>query len=478
MAQTTLPPPDVSSNGQVGMPREADLTRPALSAGSYWGLPSVSQTLDRLRDDAECEFGDDLYDWMDKDPIAGGSRDVLKNFTLSRPLQLLPNRRPGPAQVIDDPRLQDEFDTSARIRDYCLWCQERLDRPVDGTDGTLAEFCETAWGHGNQLADEVWRQVPRAEFGGKLPASGPSLLALESIDHKPRSSWAYVVDEFMKVKGILARTPSTAGGGYGIYRTDKFAIATWGARKSDPRGSSIYRRAVRPWNVRSNTWPDLYKFGQRFGEPAPLGKLDTSGSTDIYLKRDDLGGKSIADVFLADLLNWRNGQAMVMRSGDDVQLRESESDGRAFRFILDMARMEIVLAILLQVSATQEAQFDSRAKADSGMDVLGSILRGLRRWTCRLWEWQVLYRIVLFNWGKAIADRHTPIASLGEVEHQDTIAMLSALGSVGYRLTPSMLPQWDAEIGGPIRQPGEASIAIGSATVPQQEQEETGAEAA
>lgn len=462
---TAIPAPDVQANGvpsSNGDGKPVDLTRPALSGGGYWGVSPVRDTIQSLRlDDAEREFGSELYEWIDKDPIAGGSLDVLKNFTLSGPIQLMANKRPSAGQIVEDPALQEVFDTSARIADYCQWVTEKLDRPVEET---LTEFCEQAWKHGNQLADDVWRVVPRGDYEGELPGStGRTLMAVEGIDHKPRGSYSYVVDATRKtLKAVYGKAPGTSEPA--LYPLEKFSIAFWGARQGDPEkraGQSVYRRAVHPWNRRVQAWPEYVKYLQRFGTPAPYGKLWTdNGKIDIYGKRDELGGKSMAELFLVDIMDWRAGRGFVMDSQSDIGLKEPTGDGKVFRDYLDITRIETVLAILYQVGSTQESQFDSRAKSETSMDVLGNILRYMKRWVCRFWEWQFLYRIVQFNWGKRYADLYTPIASLGDTDAADTAALLTALSRVGYRLTASQLPPLDAMAGVPVRQPGEETIPV------------------
>jgi phage gp29-like protein len=119
----------------------------------------------------------------------------------------------------------------------------------------------------------------------------------------------------------------------------------------------------------------------------------------------------------------------------------------------------MVLAILLQVRATLEAKFGSRADSQTGQDLLGTILLYAREYAARFLEWQLLYDLVLWNFGQAVARRHTPDVCLGEVEHQDIAAMLQAWARVGYKVADSQLPVIDTMLGLPARTPEEVAAA-------------------
>lgn len=409
-------------------------------AGGFGGLASVSATIQlgryRDRDDPQRQYGDRLYDRVRLDPFAGGSVEHLCMAALANDAQISPAARLDAGATAQTPEQQADLDLSAEVAGYCQATVHNLAAPFHAT---AHEQIMNALEYGCNVADKVW------DF--QTGEDGKTYLSLKAIKPKARRAWAFEVDGFWNLKFVVGQGLA----GWQRFPREKFAVLTWGQRGGDPRGESVYLRAVEPWNFRVQLPEDHFRFLKRFGTPKVVGKLSqrsmAAGSgvkpgTSMLARLVD----PLAD-FLGQLLTWVNGSVLAVGEGDSVEVHDVKSEGQAFTAAMDLYGREIVRAILLQVRATVEAKNGSKADSETSADVLGNLIMYIRRWYCRMYEWDVLYPMVAYKYGAEIARKHTPRISLGSVEHQDMAALLTALGTAGYVLDDGQFPSIDAFLG-------------------------------
>lgn len=447
-------PPDLSTSRWLPLDddsgRSADKTLNAL-AGGFGGLAGISTVLGLGRSPSEEQrrYGDRLWDHVDKDAVAGSCVDLLTYITLSNDLGVVPAYEPPPGDEPATPEEQLDYENAIWAADLVATTMDNLASPFHAT---AREHLKGALKWGSSVADLVWDQ----------PTTGPDAgeLILKAIKPKDRRAWYFEVDPYFDLKYIVGASAPAAGAGmvgWTRWPREKFAVVTWGGRGGDPRGESIYTRAVEPWNFRAQMPEDHFRFLKRFGTPKVVGHLSPgsmAGGDDGTPQ--DARTYNPLKAFLGRLLNWINGSALAVGIADIIKVHEVQTDGRAFQQAWDMYGREIAIAILLQTRATMEARHGSRADSGTGQDILGNIIRFIRRLYCQVLETDVFFKIVAYQKGEDFARKYTPGASLGETEHQDIVMLMQGLASLGYQLDPSQYPAADKMLGFlPVRKSAE-----------------------
>lgn len=418
-----------------GSGRSVPKTAEAL-AGGYGGLASVGATvaLGRYTDEAQRRYGDRVWDHIRRDPAAGGSVDLLCYATFANDLTVIPAVQLAAGLTAETPEQEADVATSAKIAGYVTRVLRGLATPIHTTG--LRQL-RGALEYGADVADKVWMIPETGDDAGQL--------VLKDVKPKERRAWAFEVDAYWNLIYVLGAFGSA---GWARWPREKFAVLTWGGRGGDPRGESIYSRAAEAWNFRAQMPEDHFRFLKRFGTPKVVGKLSQSsmaGGDDA----NPLNARTTNPLtaFLNRILQWINGSALAVGVGDTVEVHDVKSEGQAFAAAMDLYRREIIIAILLQARATMEAAHGSKADSETSSDVLGNLIKYLRRFYCRMAEWDIFYFIVAYRYGAEVAAKHTPSASLGEVEHQDVADLLTGLGHVGYTVQQSQFPSIDKYIG-------------------------------
>lgn len=454
------------TNGTLAVPEptrprfsKADVTRevvsPASIPGWVWrGLMALSGSID----DAEREYGPLVYDSILKDPIAGASFDTLVNSVLSDEPTFLPAIEPAAGEERDADQEQ-----AALIAQVCMRAVNAPTRPFIET---LRELLHGGLAKGTKGAEQFYTLVTEG------PDSG--LYHLGGIKCKPNESWRFVVDELGNVVGIAGRAPlaevsgdATATAIPGVIGDsvllppERFVIFAWDARDSDPRGHSYLRRIYSPFNFKVRTWPEMFKGLTQWAVPsvAVIMPEDMADPVDRY-KTDGVTLMTAEEAMLEDVKAFQNGTALLLPFGSQVVVVESSQDGKSVHAAIDLFNREIVHGILGQTRATTEAEHGSKADSQSGQDVLGVIVRSIKRFLAAVIQTQILRPLVRLNWGSDAAARLVPRVTFGESDHQDRAVLMrsaAALYQAGY-LTQSQLAKLDTIIGLPAREPGEESV--------------------
>ena len=423
--------------------RKADPTQPYVSAPSYRGgngkLPRV---LPAAVDDIMRAQGPYVYHAMHRDPACKAATDMLRLGILAGGMDLAPAVKPK-AGLTED-QFSPEEQLSAEIVKECWRMVERL----PDWEAIHAD-----------VLNAVWEKVKLAEATVKLAEGGADAgkLVLDTLTVQENKDWEFLVAPGSKaVVGIQARGPD---GEKVALEADKFSWLTWAPKDGDPRGTSEYEAANEAWNGKYCNLPDYrvhlkqFASGMIIGATAP-NDMTPREATDPYTGLPIPGAAPLSPerAMSQELMGLGNGTVFVGPNGSTVNIVFPTGDGSAFLRGLDYFDRQITHAILGTTSATLEAVHDSRAKAGTGMDVVGlKIERGrkaLAAFDRRIFRW-----LITLNHGPEIAAEHTPLVTYGQTDQQDRAALwgaASGLKTSGY-LGESQVAELDQMIGLPMR---------------------------
>lgn len=385
----------------------------------------LQRALPRYIDDAERDFGTEIYDRMLRDPMIAAAVDTLKMRSLKDGLRL------------------SAWDTSGEAAEALKFCEQAIEQLENPLEETLYDMLDgLAYGH--KLAELVFEE----EEAGKI--------ALRAIKPKPRLNYTFVVDTYENVTGIAAVVPgvtaSVPSGVVGaglkdVLPMDKFWVLRFGQRNGDPRGTSLLRPAYNPWWLKQQTWPQLLKYLSQFAGPSLIGYTPENGP----LSTGEMG-LTPEDVMLRALKQFQNGSIVVLRGGAKVETIQSQGEGQAFLSAIELYNREITHAILKQTRATMEARYGSKADSETGSDLLDSLVVWIQTSLTKSLRRQVLGRLLTMNFGSASA-AFAPRVSLTSANAPSFAAMADAiakLASSGY-LDESQKSGLDAQLGLPAQ---------------------------
>ncbi len=453
--------PGISGSVPTGTHVRANIRKMYL--GAYPGLEGLERVLSRGIDDLANKWGPDkVYQFMLNDPTVSGAVNLIKFGTLGSEFVVTPSHKPD---VRKRPEEQHpDVARSARIRDFVQWWVDNLSEPVLDTLWELLD----ALSFGAMIAEVGWKRIPDGPWAG--------MIAPGELRVIPREQWAFVVDPRGRATGIEGTDADT--GQKIILDLNKFLVLTWMRRRGDPRGTSILRPSFNAWNLKVQTWPGILKYLVRFGTPSIIGTTGPDAKAKPIL---DANGVPVAgtlnrtaeDDFIEDLLDLQESSAMAIPNGWSVEMFEPRGRGEAQREAIDLFDRQIVLGVLGTVRAMMEAKHGSRADAGEAGNTTGRTFRWLKQRSARALMWQLFYPSVLANFGKPDADRFTPGAQHGSIEHEDFGDLLRAASSAGYRFTGSQLASLDAWLGLPVRDPEDTEpVAPPTAETPPDDEEE------
>jgi hypothetical protein len=228
-------------------------------------------------------------------------------------------------------------------------------------------------------------------------------------------------------------------GRYQLWGKQKFFALTWASQASDPRGTSIYDRAMESWNFWDQMPAQWFKFAMRHGQPVPDLELPPDSMPVFNTATGQYEG---ADVNAAKALaNYEAGKYLIRPPGSKFNLNEPKAEGQVFQMIEEYCRRQKVLAILLSARATMEAENGSKADSETSERILDTFYFYARLWVSRAVEFGPLYLHGLYNFGPDAADAHTPTYELGDVgQQQDFAAILTALAAGKVEIIPAIWP--------------------------------------
>lgn len=469
MRRDLRPPPPIGPGFRItreGLTR--DPKREYVAGGSApWYSRDIYHTLPQYIDAKTRDFGHDLYERMMLDPQVASCVHILKMGILSQPLELAP-------AIADE--ADPQYARAAEIRDFCQRCLSRLKKFHSVTLYNLLDALPL----GHKVAEIVLQQPAAGIDKGKLVP-----LALKV---KPRWALAFLVDPFMNVAGLLGILPGVAPALLGgtlvgdprglpnLLPRSKFLVLSYRPQDEDPRGQSLCNPAYDPWWMKVQAKPEYLKYLTQFAGPSIIGftapeaaPVQRQNASTGELEFDEDGNMlllSPEENMLEALLAFRNGTAAAFPNGATVQPLSMSNEGNPFLQAFALFDAQIAKAILCQTLATEQAQHQARAAAETHSDVMGMVIRHGKECLAECLEDDLLRLLVEVNFGPEATGAGdtadlTPKVTFGDTEAQDLAGMgtaIAALETAGF-LAPSQRRDIDLMLGLPPRTPEEVELA-------------------
>lgn len=401
-------------------PRPAALDQEYVVGGDFWWYRSQrtqALALPWAIDVNTQDFGDDLYDRMERDGRVSACATLLRASILEDGITLSP--------AVSE-REKDGYEQAVELAEFC----ERVLADLESSLDDILWDMLGCLGRGNRVAEIVYHPFDSSPLPGRA--------VLENLVVKPRRSTSFVVTPYMKLIGILGRTldaPTPVMGGAlvdpasapNLFPREKFAVASYHPENNDPRGTSAYAPAYTPWWMKMQVLQDYLKYLAQFASPLAVGK--TPQNAPDVVDRDTGERKPANRALMEALIAIANGTALVVPFGTEFDLFFSSGEGMAFLNAMQSFNAEITIAITTQTLATSEAKYGARAQSEVHQDALETLVRQGKRSICRMLQRDVLRNLVRYNYGDQAAQL-TPIVSLGETEATDMAALMTAISNL------------------------------------------------
>jgi hypothetical protein len=481
-------PPGAPATAPPPADRTRTPSRPGASglhefvAGSpNYKLGLYAEALPWYIDDVTRDFGDDVYERMGNDAQCHSCVEILKLDVLGEGYSLQPavekpqhqppvpeaeqpskeekKRRKLLGPPPEERRKQEEYELASEVKEFC---EDNLDA-LQFTNGQPFEMFlyEMMDGLplGSKLAEKVFRDDDRgaADYPLLREKTNGRALLLDRLKPKPRRCVRYVVNSYMDLIGVMAVIPGRIDPPYSgpfvgdpaklknVLPREKFVHFCWNPKDNDPRGHSVYRPAYDPWWNKTAAKPEFAKYLAQFGAPSLFGT--TPEDAEAAPPTDELGNL-LPDLDPSDprylsperkllkcLQMLRNGYAAVAPAGTNLQVIQAGAGGSAFLQAFDWYDKQIAKAILGQTLATEEGEHQARAAAETHKDVLDIVLRHVRRAVATMIRNDILFHLVKYNYGEAVAQKYTPRVTVGTTPQedfaQDSQAVVGLLGAAG-----------------------------------------------
>lgn len=417
-------------------------------------IGQMIRAMPRYIDDIERDFGTETYDKMLNDPFISAQFEILRGATIQDGVTLLP-AFPKPIKGRSEGSSKEDYDKSMEVLDFVKAMVEELETPLEDV---LFDML-SALAYGARVAEKIYEVE-----GG--------VMKLKRLEVKPRANLLPVVNTGNKLVGYVAKkvgqfsipVPSGHIDPKDIVPVEKFATLTIKSKNGDPRGCSMLRPAYNAWWIKTNIWPNFYRYLIQFASPSIVCLInEASPDRSDYLDSDgtevrDENGQTIQlpteeAVRMAVQRIFEGGSVMVMRGGGgaDIKTLESQGNGEAFMAGIDMLNREMVTGIMTQTRATMEALHGSKADSDAASNVMDMVINAVRRWLANMIKREVIYQIVDLNMGTEVAKKYCPRVALKSVSRPDfakTSMGVAQLAGVGW-IRPDQKPGINEDLGLP-----------------------------
>jgi hypothetical protein len=362
------------------------------------------------QDDVIRQFGHNTYRLMGYDPSCATAMAILISGAIGDGPVLTPAVRAMPGEIVSKRKRKQQIKLADEVCEFNKRGVVRLERPVEET---LEDWICDALTFGSSPMEQTYDVVDDETGTGKY--------MLKSLGVKPRSMWKYRVDASMRVLKLRCRTID----GVQDVEREKFAIFTWQPRYGDPRGNSVYRPAYPDWNYKVQQYPDFASYLQHFADPS----LIVKAGPDAEDKKDPITGKTttVSQQMVAIGELYRKSATIGLSHGADAILMESKGTGEAYHKAFDRYDLQIIRSILIGTRPITDAQHNSVANDESGLDLVAIAVNRVRRPASRAFRDDILYRQTIMNYGKEVADLLTPECNFG-IAKRDIVALLKAYG--------------------------------------------------
>jgi hypothetical protein len=325
---------------------------------------------------------------------------------------------------LDVPKgLEDsEKEYAQEIRDFCEWNLENVEPSFDDVLWELSACVYL----GHKVAEKVYR------LGQYRDDPTPKLI-LSQIKTKPQGSLSFVVDDKNNTLGFLPALhgqytaptfvqPADDGTIANLLPREKFVVATHDPENGDPRGRSRLRRAYTEWYMKQQLKPEYLQFLATQAVPSYWGTLpEDARGVDELDENDEPTGETIDPMTRLEegLEAIRNGGTIAMSFGGAVGVLQVESEGDVFTNAFSHLDKQIAKGVTGQILATEEASYDTRGGSKTHQDTLGMPVMRITSLLANVIHDDILYWIVLYNYGEEAAQRYTPVVQSAAVEQQD-----------------------------------------------------------
>lgn len=419
-------------------------------------IENAIQLLSQHQEPLNKEFTDSIYEEMMNDPAVSASVDILKSLILSESLRIVP-------------RIKDKQDADyARAKEIADFVTDQF-RQMDRSLHTILWEALEAIQYGSSLTEICYDNTA-------TDAEGRPIWRLANLKTRSRKNYGLVVDRYFNLLGCvnkeLGSTPSVYSGAIkpdkeAVIPRNKFLMITFHSRYGDPRGWPLIRPAYNAYYCKTQVWPQYVKFLVQFASPSLIGitpvdsygeveELDGNGNPIIGAD-GEVAVQTDEEQMLETLLGFQAGTVAVLKGGSTIEKIQSDSNGEAFSAAVDLFDRQIAMAILKTHRTLLESKHSSKADSESAADITDVYVSGLREVVADGITKDVIYQLVLINFGAEDAKKFAPGASLKAMPKQDfakAAAAIATLKTSGF-LHKSQFIETDQLIGLPDRDEAE-----------------------
>lgn len=439
----------------------ASKTEEYVAGGPQYFTPGGARILPWSWDDLTTSFGDSVYDRMLFDPVIKAAHVVMKKSILAQGMSIRPPERDSKSDRDRAQKIADRVKRNLTVS---------LETPIEDVLLNMSD----AFAFGYKIAELVWELSDTGQDKGNLN--------LKAIKVKSRRTVAFVVDRYLNIVGLVAVPPGVgnaflvgslitgsvtatpqSGPKPEVLPREKFAIFTHDPADSDPRGTSYLRSAYSAWWGKMQLIPEYLRYLGQFGTPSLVG-YTSPGATTVTSTVSGTKQTVSAQVAMQNaLVAFRNGSTLALPAGSKVEVLMAHMNPRSFTDDFAHFNREITVGILCQELATGAGAHDSRAAAQVHQDVLGTLIRQGKKSLAKMVTRDIITPMVLYNEGEGARDL-IPECSFGETNEPDIFSLYSALGQLGFELSPSQFAALDQMLNLPQRSEVELQALMDRAT--------------
>lgn len=410
-----------------------------------------ARSLPKNIDDAERDFGPDIYDQMLNDPYIAGPLSLLLERVLEKEPTVVPNL-PKPIAIVD-PTPEEERAYKRDMREYAksLHMAMFVNQALVNLEENGHCLVTTLWEmldaipYGRSLAEKTFERMLDGPFTGKI--------GWKSIKSIPRQNYVLVTDAFSNLLGVLAIQPGKSLALYTGLIVDPKAFesyipieklwhCTLRPKTADPRGKSWLRACYEPWYATNIAKPYEVKQLAQFAGESLVIEAPENGNTlvqNLVFPDGTVKAGTTMEQIAAFMAYHGPGATTVLPNGTKVTEIGGTGNGEAFEKFFARKERAKVVAFLSSARSIMESERSSQADAGKAENVLDSIVTGVRQRLCRSFHPHIVQLVVLAfgdSWKK-----YAPTLSIGSVPQQDWANDLIAIakGVAGGVITDGML---------------------------------------
>lgn len=434
-------------------PVTTDPTHEYIGSSVEYGYWNVDRVLPQSIDDAERLYGPDIYDRMVTDPLMAGIERVMKVLVLADGLSILPSH----SRPIRSSATQDDianYEHAKFYSDYVGYCIARLEEKDEPIEETLYNLLDGPR-LGHQLAEVTYESLAKGAHEGKV--------AIESISCKPRRNYAFAMDPWNRLVGVLAIVPGVSPMLWtGIVQDpsrfpnclapEKVLIFSLERRNRNPQGVSWFRGCYDPWQRKQTQKKNTVNAGTQTGGGLVTAIAPQIDRTETFWDPASQKEVTQTQAIYNALRHLGSGKPGVFPFGTQIEVHQPPSANSYFDWFFDYADREIVTSFLLSSRSILEAKHGSKADVSNSQDLLDELKVFVRGRLCMLLS-TLGRRLLRMSFGEDVARKFAPKFSMQKVSRPDFAANCTAVGSflqgtqrAGFDLAPNQVAYFLQEV--------------------------------